>query len=58
MPLETLWITLSEAENTRELFKEKMKNIKDKNISDTTIDAIADSWGYEEIVSKVKEIVC
>lgn len=58
MPLETLWITLSEAEDTRELFKEKMKNIKDKNISDTTIDAVADSWAYNEIVSKVKEIVC
>jgi hypothetical protein len=56
--LATLWITLKDAENTRELFREKMKTLSWKNISDDTIDKIADSGAYDEIVQKIKEVMC
>jgi len=58
--LEALWLELAEVEDTKNLFKEKMKSIRTnkKAISDDTVDAIAESWGYQEIVEKVKEIVC
>lgn len=55
--LESLWVSLKDAENTRELFKEKMKDLADKKISDTTVDMIADSGWYEEITLKVKEVL-
>ena len=58
--LESLWIALEEAENVRELFREKMKAIRetDKAIKPNTIDAIADSWAYTDVVEKIQEIVC
>lgn len=56
--LATLWITLKDAENTRELFREKMKDLTWKKISDDTIDKIADSGAYDEIVQKIKEVMC
>lgn len=57
IPLESLWLTLDSAENTRWILKEKMKNLAWKKISDKTIDALADSWGYDAVVEKVKEIL-
>ena len=57
LSLESLWVTLASAENTREIFKERMKNLAGKNISDDTVDKLADSWWYEEIISKVKEVL-
>lgn len=56
--LETIWISLKDAENVRELFKERMKGLTNKNISDTTVDRVADSWAYEEILEKVREVMC
>ena len=58
--LESLWISLAEAENVRELFREKMKAIRewDRAITDETVDAVADSWAYTEVVDMIKEIVC
>lgn len=57
IPLESLWLTLESAENTRNILKEKMKNLAWKNISDETIEALADSWGYDAVVEKVKEVL-
>lgn len=56
--LETLWISLKDAENIRETFKDRMKELQSKKIEDSTIDSIADSGWYEEVLSKVKEIMC
>lgn len=60
LSLESLWLELAEVEDTKNLFKERMKEIRntDKAITDETVDAVAESWGYQEIVEKVKEIVC
>ena len=57
--LQSLWVELSQAENVREVFKERMKEIvnRDKAITDTTIDAIADSWWYDDVLEKVKTIM-
>lgn len=57
IPLESLWLTLESAENTRNILKEKMKNLSWKKLSDKTIDALADSWWYDAVVEKVKEIL-
>lgn len=58
--LEALWLELAEVEDTKNLFKEKMKSIRTnkKAITDDTVDAVAESWGYQEVVEKIKEIVC
>ena len=55
---ESLWVSLADAENVREILKERMKNLSWKNISDTTIDTLADGWWYDEVVSKIKEVLC
>lgn len=57
--LQSLWVELSQAENVREIFKERMKEIvnKDKAITDATIDAIVDSWWYDDVLEKVKTIM-
>lgn len=59
MPLETLWVSLAEAKNVKEWFK-KLKWIinEGKHITDNTIDRIAETWWYTEVVEKIKEIVC
>ena len=59
MPLETLWVSLAEAKNVKEWFK-KLKWIinEGKHITDTTVDRIAETWWYTEVVEKIKEIVC
>lgn len=56
--LEALWIDIADAENVREIFKEKMKDLPNKKISERWINMLADTWGYDEIVNKVKEILC
>lgn len=58
--LSALWVELAEAENVKEIFKEKMKKIRtsEKSITDDTVDAVAESGAYSEIVDKIKEIVC
>lgn len=56
--LAAIWISLKEAEDTRELFRERMKTLTNKKISDSTIDKIADSGAYTEIVEKIKEVMC
>ncbi len=58
LTLESLWVDISQAENTREILKEKMKNLSTKKVSDDTINMLADWWWYDEIVNKVKEILC
>lgn len=60
MPLETLWISLARADDVKWLFKDKLKTIVNqwKNITDSTVDRVAETWAYDEVVSKVKEIVC
>ena len=59
-PLQSLWVEISSAENAREVFRERMKSIinKDKAIKDATIDSIADTWAYDEVVAKVSSIIC
>lgn len=56
MTLESLWVTLAQAENAREALN-KIKWAKWVNISDNAIDDIADTWWYMEIVDKVKEVL-
>lgn len=54
--LESLWVTLKEAEDTRAALKQ-IKWAKWVNISDKAIDDLADTWAYDEITSKVKEVL-
>lgn len=54
--LESLWITLKEAENTREALQ-KVKWARWVKISDNAIDNLAETWAYDEITSKVKEVL-
>lgn len=58
LSLDSLWIEISEAENVREIFKEKMKNLSNMKLSEDTINALADGGGYSEVVSKVENILC
>lgn len=58
LTLESLWVTVEQAENTREILKERMKDLNNKKIDPDTIDALADSGWYDELVNKVKEILC
>ena len=60
--MEALWVSLADAERTREILKEKLKwadwnKIEWVNLTPETIDYIADTWAYDEIVSKVKEVL-
>lgn len=57
LSLEALWVSLARAEDVKWIFKEKMKNLTNKNIKDNTVDRIADTWAYDEIVYKVKEVL-
>ena len=54
--LESLWVTLKEAGDTREALQ-KIKWAKWVNISDKAIDNLAETWAYDEITSKVKEVL-
>lgn len=56
LTLESLWVTLAEAENTREALN-KLKWIDWINLSESTIDNISNTWWYNEITSKVKEVL-
>ena len=57
LSLESVWVSLADAENVKSLLKEKMKDLKSKRISDPTAEKLADTWGYEEVVTKVKEVL-
>lgn len=54
----SLGLELSRVEDVKELLKTRMKWLKWRNISDETIDAIAETWAYDEIVSKISEVIC
>ena len=56
--LESLWITFEQAENTRKILKEKMKNLNGSKLQEGTIEDLADFGWYDEVVGKVKEILC
>ena len=56
--LSSIGISLAKAEDTKELFKTKMKWLKWNKLSDETIDMVAESWAYDEVVSKISEILC
>lgn len=57
IPIESLGVSIAEAENVREILKERMKNLRWINLEPTTIDALAD-WGwYNAVVEKVKEVL-
>ena len=58
LTLESLWVTVEQAENAREILKERMKDLNNKKIDPDTIEALADSGWYDELVNKVKEILC
>lgn len=58
LTLASLWIEISWAENVKEIFKEKMKWLEGMKLSDDTIDALADNWGYNEVVSKIENVLC
>lgn len=55
---ESLWVSLSDAENVREILKEKMADLKWNKLTKETIDALADWWWYNEVVSKIENILC
>lgn len=55
---ESLWVSLKQAENTRRILKEKMRNLINNKLDGKTIDALADFGWYDEVVEKVKEILC
>lgn len=57
-PMETIWVDLARADNTKELFKKKLKDVTDRKISDTTINLVAETWTYDEVVDKIKEFIC
>lgn len=54
--LDALWVSLKEAENTREALM-AIKGANWVKISDAAVDNIANSWWYEEINLKVKEVL-
>lgn len=54
--LESLWISLKDAENSIEALN-KIKWAEWVNISQDTIEYLAHTWGYEEITLKVKEVL-
>jgi len=54
--LESLWVTIKEAKETRQALN-KIKWVEWVNLSDKVIDDIADTWWYNEIVEKVKEVL-
>ena len=56
MSLESLWISIKDAQNTREALM-KIKWAKWVKISPDAIDSLADSWWYDEITLKVKELL-
>lgn len=58
LTLESLWVTMEQAENTREILKERMKDLPNRDIEDDTIEMLANWGGYDELVNKVKEILC
>lgn len=58
LTLASLWIEISWAENVKEIFKEKMKWLEGMKLSNDTIDALADNWGYNEVVSKIENVLC
>lgn len=57
LTLEALWVSLARAEDVKWIFKEKMKNLKNNNLKPDTVNAVADTWAYDEIVYKVKEVL-
>ena len=57
MTLESLWVSLAEAGKTKELLTTKLEWIDWVKISKDTIWELADTWWYDEIVSKVKEVL-
>ena len=57
VPIESFGVTIAQAENTREILKERMKDLKWINLTPDTINALAD-WGwYDAVVEKVKEVL-
>lgn len=58
LTLASLWIEISWAENVKEIFKEKMKWLEGMKLSNDTIDALAENWGYSEVVSKIENVLC
>lgn len=54
--LESLWVTLKEAENTREALN-NIKWVESVKISDKAIDYLAETWAYDEITWKVRELL-
>lgn len=58
LTLASLWIEISWAEDVKAIFKEKMKELEGMKLSEDTIDALAENWGYNEVVSKIENILC
>lgn len=58
LTLASLWIEISWAEDVKQIFKEKMKDLEGMNLSKDTIEALAENWGYTEVVSKIENILC
>lgn len=57
IPIESFWVTIAEAENVREILKERMKDLKWIQLTEKTINNLAD-WGwYNAVVDKVKEVL-
>ena len=54
--LESLGISLARAEEVKEILREKMKWMG--KLSDEVIDDIAETWAYDEVLAKMREIVC
>lgn len=58
LTLDSLWISLSEAENVKEILKEKMAWLKWSKLSENTINELADGGWYNEVVKDVKNVLC
>lgn len=57
LTLESLWVKLSEAENVREVLKEKMAWLEWSKLSKWTVDELADGGWYNEVVKDIKNIL-
>lgn len=62
MPKELIAREINQAEawNVSQTFKERLQGLNKswRDITDTTIDKVAESWTYQEIREKVADIVC
>lgn len=55
---DSFWIEISSAENVREILKERMAWLERNNLSEDTINKLADWWWYDEVVNDISNVLC